>query len=209
MDLLSEISQALIVGKMDDVKSLVGKALEENMTPSQILNEGLLVGMDVVGQRFKSGEMYIPHVLLSARAMNAGMDILKPLLVETGVQSRGKFLIGTVKGDLHYIGKNLVNMMLQGKGFEVIDLGTDVSPEKFVQSIESDIKILGMSALLSSTRGFMKETIEALKSAGLKDQVKVMVGGGAVTQSFADEIGADAYAADAPTTAEIAVKLLA
>lgn len=208
MEILKNLSEALQRGDREGVRSLTQEALESKLSPSRILKEGLIAGMDVTGEKFRRGEIYIPEVLIIARAMHSGLDILKPALAERGAQPVGKFIIGTVRGDYHDIGKNLVIMMLQGKGFEVVDLGMDVPPERFVDAAQSsEVNIIGMSALLSTTRPSMKETIDALKDAGLRE-VKVMVGGGAVTQRFADEIGADAFGQDAATAAELAIALL-
>lgn len=209
MPIIAELVKALSEGTSNLVQHLTAKALQEGMDPELILKKGLFAGMDIVGEKFKNGEIFIPHVLIAARAMHAGMDILKPLLVKTGARPAGKFIIGTVQGDHHDIGKNLVSMMLQGKGFEVIDLGVDVQTDTFVQSVRnSDANILGMSALLSTTLPFMKETIDAIKTAGLRAKVKIMVGGGPVTQAFADEIGADGFAQDATEAAENALRLI-
>jgi 5-methyltetrahydrofolate--homocysteine methyltransferase len=209
MEILNSISEALQRGDREKVRSLTQEALESKIPPSQILEEGLIAGMDITGEKFKRGEIYIPEVLIIARAMHSGLDILKPALAERGAQPVGKFIIGTVKGDYHDIGKNLVIMMIQGKGFEVVDLGMDVPTERFVDAVQNEkVNIIGMSALLSTTRPSMEETIEALKNAGLRDRVKIMVGGGAVTERFADEIGADAFGQDAATAAELAISLL-
>jgi 5-methyltetrahydrofolate--homocysteine methyltransferase len=206
---LKAIAESLIKGQAPKVKELVQKALDEKVAPEKILQEGMLAGMDVVGKKFKANEFYIPEVLIAARAMHAGMDILKPLLGKKEVEGTGKVAIGTVKGDLHDIGKNLVGMMLEGAGFEVIDLGIDVSPDKFVETVkEKNPRIIGMSALLTTTMPSMKDTIDAIKSAGLKDKVKVMIGGAPITQNYADEIGADGYASDAASAVDSARKLL-
>jgi len=204
---LKEISDCLIKGQAHKVKELVQRALGENIPPEKILKEGLIAGMDYVGQKFKANEFYIPEVLIAARAMHAGMDILKPLLVKSGVKRTGKFAIGTVKGDLHDIGKNLVAMMMEGAGFEVIDLGIDVAPEKFVEVAKKEnVHIIGLSALLTTTMPVMKVVIDTLKKSGIN--VKVMVGGAPVTQSFADEINADGYAPDAASAVDKAKELL-
>jgi 5-methyltetrahydrofolate--homocysteine methyltransferase len=181
----------------------------KGIPPGEILDEGLIKGMDVVGEKFKNGEFFIPEVLLAARVMHAGMDILKPALVSSGVEPVGKVVLGTVKGDLHDIGKNLVAMMLEGAGFEVIDLGIDVPPEKFVEAVRNDgACIRAMSALLTTTMTAMKTTLEALQEAGIRDDVMAMIGGAPVTQDYADEIGADGYARDAASAIDKAKKLM-
>ena len=206
---LSALAENLINGKADAVRELTQKALSEGVAPGEILNGGLIKGMNVVGERFKNNEFYVPEVLIAARAMHAGMDILKPKLAESGVKPVGKILLGTVKGDLHDIGKNLVAMMLEGAGFEVVDLGIDVPPEKFVEAVkEQGGDIVAMSALLTTTMTQMKTTLEALEEAGVRDQVKTMIGGAPVTQNYADEIGADGYARDAASGADKAKELL-
>ncbi len=208
--LLEKIAERLIVGKIDEVKELSQQALDQGAAPREIIDNGLLAGMDVVGRRFKAGDMFIPEVLLCARCMHGAMDILKPLLSEADSVGAGIYLIGTVEGDLHDIGKNLVSMMLQGAGFEVIDLGTNVTPQKFVDAIkEHNPAILGLSALLTTTMPKMEETINAIKEAGVRDQVKIMAGGAPVTQAFVDEIGADAYGANAASATEKAKELIA
>jgi len=203
------IADALKAGNAPKVKELVQAALNEGVDPVEIVNNGLIIGMSEIGELFKRNEVYVPEVLIAARAMHAGMDILKPLLADKGNITIGKVVIGTVKGDLHDIGKNLVAMMLEGAGFEVIDLGVDVSPEKFVEAVNNTgAQIVGMSALLTTTMPSMKDTIEAIKAAGLRDKVKIMIGGAPVTQNFADEIGADGYAPDAASAADLAKKLI-
>ena len=211
MDALFEkIAERLIVGKIDEVKELSQQALDQGASPRDIIDKGLLAGMDVVGKRFKAGDMFIPEVLLCARCMHGSMDILKPLLSEADAAGVGIYLIGTVEGDLHDIGKNLVSMMLQGAGFEVIDLGTNITPQQFVDAVtEHKPTILGLSALLTTTMPKMEETINALKEAGLRDQVKIMAGGAPVTQAFVEEIGADAYGANAASATEKAKELMA
>ena len=190
--------QALSSGKMDEVKALTQKALDAGDPPEKVLKEGLIKAMDRIGVQFKNNEIYIPEVLIAARAMHAGLGVLKPILAKANVSAAGKVVIGTVKGDLHDIGKNLVGMMLEGAGFEVIDVGIDVPPEKFVQAAkDSQANVIGMSALLTTTMMQMKSTVEALQAAGLKGKVKIMVGGAPVTDEFAKQIGADGYAADA------------
>ena len=200
---LSVVSETLQRGDAEKVEELVKKALEENLTPKKILEDGLIKGMDIIGTKFKNNEVYVPEVLIAARAMHAGMDILKPKLIETGVKNIGKVAIGTVKGDLHDIGKNLVKMMLEGAGFEVIDLGIDVSPDKFVEAVkEHKPNIIGMSALLTTTMVNMVEVIKALEAAGLRDKVKIMIGGAPITQNYADQIGADGCSPDAASAVD-------
>ena len=205
---LKKLAEGVIGGKADEVKKLTEEVIAEGVAPKQILDEGLIAGMNVVGTKFKEGEFYVPEVLIAARAMHAGMDILKPKLVEAGVEPIAKFAIATVKGDLHDIGKNLVSMMLQGAGFEVNDLGVDASAEKFVQAAKEGAKFIGLSALLTTTMPSMKEVIEELKKAGVRDKVKVLIGGAPLTQEYADEIGADGYAPDAASGVDVAKGLL-
>jgi 5-methyltetrahydrofolate--homocysteine methyltransferase len=201
------IAEALIAGDAGKVKDLVKSAVDEGIGPQQVLDEGLISGMEVVGVRFKNCEIYVPEVLVSARAMSAGMDIIEPLLAKAGVKARGVFVVGTVKGDLHDIGKNLVAMMLKGAGWKVVDLGVDIDAEKFVQSaIDEDADVIGLSALLTTTMVNMKSVIELAKNKDCK--AKVVVGGAPLTQSYADEIGADGYAPDAATASEIVGKLI-
>ncbi len=204
---LNAIAEKLIAGKADDVKALVQAAIDDNTAPKAILEEGLIAGMNEVGRRFKANEFYVPEVLIAARAMHYGMEILEPKLQEAGVKKLAVAAIGTVKGDLHDIGKNLVAMMLRGAGFEVIDLGVDVSPEKFVESAKEGTQVLCLSALLTTTMPQMPKVVEALKEAGCTD-VKVIIGGAPVTQKYADEIGADGYAADAASAVDVAKDLL-
>ena len=207
---LEQIASNLYKGEDEAVAALVQQALDQGMTPAEILNGGLIAGMDEVGRDFKAGELFVPEVLIAARAMHAGMNVLRPLLAESDVPSAGKYVIGTVQGDLHDIGKNLVKMMLEGAGFETIDLGTDIKPDGFVAAVrEHQPQLLGMSALLTTTMPGMKATIEALEEAGLRDAVKVMVGGAPVTAAFAEQIGADAYAPDAATAVDVARTLVA
>ena len=206
---LNALAEAIINGKAPIAVEIVKEALAEGIAPSAILNDGLVAGMNVVGIKFKANEFYVPEVLISARAMQKSMDILKPELAKAGVESKGKFAIGTVKGDLHDIGKNLVAMMLEGAGFEVIDLGVDVKPEKYVEAAKNGADIIAMSALLTTTMPSMKETIDALVEAGVRDNVKVMVGGAPVTQNYSDEIGADGYSSDAASAVDKAKELLA
>jgi len=206
--LLAQISEAIQKGDQIQIKELVIKALEEGQAPATILNQGLIAGMDVVGAKFKSGEFFIPHMLIAARAMHVALDIIKPRLVAGGVKPVGKAVIGTVKNDHHDIGKNLVAIMLEGKGFEVVDLGIDVPAEKVVAAVGPDIGLVCLSALLSTTLPFMADTVTALHTAGLAEKIKVMVGGGPVTQAFADQVGADGYAPDAAGAADLALRLV-
>jgi corrinoid protein of di/trimethylamine methyltransferase len=206
MSILNEISENLQKGKSKIVKELVQKALDEGCRPAAILNEGLLHGMNIVGEQFKANEIYVPEVLVAARAMNMGMQILKPHLAEDGVQATGRVCIGTVQGDLHDIGKNLVKMMMEGKGLEVIDLGTDVSPETFVTTAkEQGCQVICCSALLTTTMGVMADVVKAAQEAGIRDQVKIMIGGAPVTDDYRKSIGADGYTVDAASAADMAV----
>ncbi|MBU0608996.1 MAG: corrinoid protein [Armatimonadetes bacterium] len=206
---LQGIAEAVIRGDRETVANLTQAAVDEGSSAEVIINEGLIAGMGVVGTKFKANEFYVPEVLIAARAMHAGMDIIKPLLAESGVQPRGTVAIGTVKGDLHDIGKNLVAMMLEGGGYEVLDLEVDVAPEKFVTAVKDQgAQVIALSALLTTTMPSMKDTIEALKEAGVRDQVKVMIGGAPVTQNYADEIGADGYAPDAASAVDKANELI-
>jgi 5-methyltetrahydrofolate--homocysteine methyltransferase len=208
-EILSQISTAVIDGNMEDMPEMTQQALEEGYSAKEILDNGLMPGMDHVGVEFKAGNMFVPEVLRSARSMQAAMNILKPLLAESGEKMIGKVILGTVKGDLHDIGKNLVAMMCEGAGFEVKDLGKDIAPEQFVQAVkEFEPDIVGMSALLTTTMRTMEHTIKALEEAGVRERVKVMVGGAPVTQSFATQIGADGYASNAAAAAEMAKKLV-
>ena len=206
MSILAEISENLQKGKAKIVKELVQKALDEGFAPEQILNGGLLHGMGIVGEKFKNNEVYVPEVLVAARAMSMGAQILKPVLAEAGVKATGKVCIGTVQGDLHDIGKNLVKMMLEGKGLEVVDLGTDVPAETFVQTaIEQNCQVICCSALLTTTMNVMADVVKAAEAAGVRDKVKIMVGGAPVNQEFCDLIGADCYTVDAASAADAAV----
>ena len=206
MSILNDISANLQKGKSKIVKALVQQALDEGCKPVDILNEGLLHGMNIVGEQFKRNEVYVPEVLVAARAMNMGMEILKPYLAEEGVQATGRVCIGTVQGDLHDIGKNLVKMMMEGKGLEVIDLGTDVAPETFVQAAkEQNCQVICCSALLTTTMGIMEDVVKAAEAAGIRDQVKILVGGAPVTEDYCAKIGADGYAIDAASAADMAV----
>lgn len=209
MELLQDIANAIINGKAPDTEKLVQQAIDSKIPVKDILNQGLISGMDVVGKKFKNNEFYVPEVLIAARAMKTGMKLLKPLLVESGVEPIAKLALGTVKGDLHDIGKNLVAMMMEGAGFEIIDLGVDVPPDKFIAAIkENNAQVVGMSALLTTTMLNMKNTIEALKNDGVRDSIKIVIGGAPVTQSYADEIGADGYAADAASAVSEVKRLL-
>lgn len=205
---LQAIADSLIKGQAPAVKELVKEAIDEGVSPAEILSKGLIAGMSVIGARFKKNEVYVPEVLIAARAMHAGMDELKPLLAKAGVEPKGVFAIGTVKGDLHDIGKNLVLMMIEGAGYKVIDLGVDVTPEKFVDAAKEGAQVLGLSALLTTTMPAMKTTIDAIEAAGVRDTVKIMVGGAPLTQAYADEIGADGYAADAASAVDTTNELI-
>ena len=207
---LNEISLQLQKGKAKAVKELVQKALDEGIEPTRILEEGLLNGMAVVGEQFKNNEIFVPEVLIAARAMNMGTALLKPHLAAEGVTAKGMVVIGTVKGDLHDIGKNLVKMMMEGRGLSVVDLGVDVSPESFVQAaIDNKANIICCSSLLTTTMHEMKNVVEEAKRRGIRDQVKIMVGGAPVTQSFCEAIGADCYTKDAASAAEAALHFCA
>jgi len=205
---LEGIKESLIKGDANKVKELVEAAVNEKTPVGDILNQGLIAGMNVVGVKFKNNEFYVPEVLIAARAMHAGMGIIEPILAESGIEPIGKIAVGTVKGDLHDIGKNLVIMMLKGGGFEVEDLGIDVPDEKFVEVAKKGVQLIGLSALLTTTMPAMKTAIEALKTAGLKDRVKVMIGGAPITQAYADEIGADGYSPDAASAVDKAKELI-
>ena len=206
-ELLESIKENLMKGKADDVKALCEEAIGKDIPVETILADGLIAGMAIIGAKFKNNEVYVPEVLIAARAMNAGMTILKPLLKAADVKAKGTICVGTVKGDLHDIGKNLVCMMLEGAGYEVIDLGVNVDPDKFVAAAkEKSPDIIAMSALLTTTMGSMKATIDALKADGVG--VKTMVGGAPLTDSFANEIGADGYAADAASAVDVADSLM-
>ena len=209
MAILDDIREALIEGDLGSVTAGVAEALTQGAEPARILNDALIAGMINVGELFEEGEYFVPEMLIAARAMQAGIAILKPKLIEQDIKPLGKVVVGTVKGDLHDIGKNLVAMMLQGVGFEVIDLGTDVTPEKFVEAVKTqNAQFIGMSALLTTTMPGMRAVIESLKQAGLRDQVSVMIGGAPVTQKYADDIGADIYAPDGPSAARKAKAIL-
>jgi 5-methyltetrahydrofolate--homocysteine methyltransferase len=208
-EILEQISTAVIEGDLDEIRDLTEDALDDGLNAEEILNKGLMPGMDYVGVEFRAGNMFVPEVLRSAKTMQTSMDILKPLLAESGVKMVGKVLLGTVKGDLHDIGKNLVGMMCEGAGFEVKDIGKDAAPESFVEAIkEFEPDVVGMSALLTTTMRAMESTIKVLEEAGLRDKVKIMIGGAPVTQAFSDQIGADGYASNAASAAELAKKLV-
>ncbi|MBO4354426.1 MAG: corrinoid protein [Clostridia bacterium] len=205
MDIISEISEKLQAGRAKEIKVLVPQALEEGVPAKDILEKGLLAGMDVVGRKFKNNEIFVPEVLIAARAMKAGTEILKPYLVSEDSKPVGKVVIGTVKGDLHDIGKNLVKMMLEGKGLEVIDLGVDVAPETFVETAKTEgAKIICCSALLTTTMGEMKNVVDLCVAEGVRDDVKIMIGGAPITDEFCKQIGADVYTSDAASCAEVA-----
>ena len=208
MSVLDEISEQLQKGKAKTVKELVQKAIDEKVAAKDILEKGLLKGMDVIGEKFKNNEVFVPEVLLAARAMNVGSELLKPLLAEAGVKASGKVVIGTVKGDLHDIGKNLVKMMMEGKGLEVFDLGANVDPSAYIDTAKKEgCQIIAMSALLTTTMSVMPEVVEAAKSAGIRDKVKFMIGGAPITQTYCEQIGADYYTDDAASAADLAVKI--
>ena len=208
-ELLGKMAESLIAGNIDEVVRLTKEALDGGAVPADILDQGLLAGMDVVGQRFKAEEMFIPEVLRCAKCMHGAMEILRPLLAETGAESIGTLIIGTVKGDLHDIGKNLVGMMFEGAGFNVVDIGIDKEPQVFVDAIkEHNAKLIGMSALLTTTMPKMRETINAIKEAGIRDQVKILVGGAPITAAFAEEIGADGYASNAASAVDRGKELM-
>jgi 5-methyltetrahydrofolate--homocysteine methyltransferase len=209
MSVLSEISNFVIEGNLANIQDLTRQALDEGLEAKEILDKGLMPGMDHVGVEFKAGNMFVPEVLRSARAMQAAMNILRPILAESGVELAGKVLLGTVKGDLHDIGKNLVSMMCEGAGFEVKDLGKDVEADTFVEEVKNfEPDVLGMSALLTTTMRAMEHTIKSLEEAGVRDQVKIIIGGAPVTQAFSDQIGADGYASNAASAADLAKKLI-
>jgi len=209
LSIVNEISEALLVGNAAKVKELTEKALGEGVSPKDIIQQGLIPGMGVVGVKFKNNEYYVPEVLIAARAMHAGLNIVKPMLADSGMEPVGRIAIGTVKGDLHDIGKNLVAMMLEGAGFDVNDLGIDVTADKFVEVVkDGSVDVIAMSALLTTTMPSMADTIKALEAAGLRDKVKIMIGGAPVTQNYADEIGADGYSADAASAVDTAKELM-
>jgi 5-methyltetrahydrofolate--homocysteine methyltransferase len=206
---LEDLSKSVISGSSAKVKQFTKALIEQGVAPLDIINQGLIAGMGVVGARFKNGEMFVPEVMVAAKSMSAGIDLVKPLISEQDMPSNGTVLIGTVKGDLHDIGKNLVGIMLSSGGFTVINVGIDISPAQFVKAYkEHKPGILGMSALLTTTMLHMKDTIELLKEEGVRDQVKVLIGGAPISQDFADEIGADGYAPDAASAVDVCTRLL-
>ena len=205
--ILNESSENLQKGKAKIVVELVQKALDEGVSANDILNDGLLAGMGIIGEKFKNDEVYVPEVLVAARAMNKGAVLLKPHLAAAGVEATGKVVIGTVQGDLHDIGKNLVKMMLEGKGLEVIDLGADVAPETFIQTaIDQNCKVVLLSALLTTTMGVMEDVVKKAEEMGVRDQLKIMIGGAPVSAEFCAKIGADIYTPDAASAADVAVE---
>lgn len=209
MNDFSKLADGVFRGDFSTVENLTKQFIDAGVNPMDIINKGLIEGMNIVAPKFKAGEMFVPEVMMAAKSMHTGLELVKPLIADADVPSKGTFLVGTVKGDLHDIGKNLLVMILQSAGFNVIDLGVDVPVEKFVEAVkEYNPQFLGLSALLTTTMPLMKETIDALKEAGLRDNVKVLVGGAPVTQSFADEIGADGYAIDAMVAKEMCENLL-
>ena len=210
MTIVEQIKENLMKGKAKDVKEQVEQAMKQGVPAVEILNNGLLAGMSVIGEKFKKNEVYVPEVLIAARAMKAGMEILKPALAAAKVQPRGVVVVGTVKGDLHDIGKNLVGMMLEGAGFKVVDAGINVEPAQFIELARSNkAQLIGVSALLTTTMTNMKLVVEQVKKSDLAGKLKVMVGGAPLTQAFCDEIGADGYAPDAASAADMAKKLVA
>ncbi len=209
MDILKEISEYLQQGNDKKVSELTGQAIKEKISPKEILDSGLIGGMNVIGEKYKAHEIFLPQVLLAARAMYAGMDLLKPLFVKEGMPNRGKVVIGSVQGDLHDIGKNLVGIMLKGAGFEVIDLGNDVPSERFVETARKEnADVIGMSALLTTTMPVMKKTVDLLREQGLGHSVKTIIGGAPVSEEFAQRIGADAYGYDSTNAVESVRKLV-
>jgi 5-methyltetrahydrofolate--homocysteine methyltransferase len=207
---LEKVREDVLLGDIEGVAAGCNALVASGMAPLDIINEGLIAGMSVVGKKFKAGDMFMPEVLMSAKAMGAGIEIVKPLIAEEDVPTSGKVVIGTVEGDLHDIGKNLVVIMLESSGYEVVNLGVDISPQKFVEAVrEHKPQVLGLSALLTTTMLAMKDTIDELKEAGVREDLKVIIGGAPVTADFAEEIGADGYAPDGPSAVELADKLLA
>lgn len=203
MDILNDISQALQQGEDEKVADFTVRAIEQKLSPQVILDDGLIAGMNVVGEKFRNHEIFLPDVLMAAKAMYAGLDHLKPLLLQENIPSRGKVVIGSVQGDLHDIGKNLVGIMLKGAGFDVIDLGNDVPPEKFIEAArQENANVIGLSALLTTTMPVMKQVVDLVKKENLSGKVKVIVGGAPVSRNFADEIGADEYGFDAANAVE-------
>lgn len=208
MSILDEMSTLLQQGRAPKVQELVSQAIEEGISPKEILEKGLLSGMSIIGEKFKKNEVFVPEVLIAARAMNMGVEVLKPHLISAGVETKGTAVLGTVKGDLHDIGKNLVKMMFESKGLNVVDLGVDVAPETFVEKAkENDADIICCSALLTTTMAEMKNVVDKASEAGIRNNVKIMIGGAPVTQRFCDSIGADFYTPDAATAADVALKI--
>lgn len=208
MSILEEMSTLLQQGRAPKVKELVAQALDQGISPTDILENGLLAGMNVIGEKFKNNEVFVPQVLIAARAMNMGVEVLKPHLVSEGVEKKGVAILGTVKGDMHDIGKNIVKLMLEGKGIEVIDIGVDVDPQLFIDKAkEHNANVICCSSLLTTTMGEMKNVVEKAIEAGIRDDVKIMVGGAPVTQDFSDSIGADCYTEDAASAADEALKI--
>lgn len=209
MDKMKQISEAIVQLKWDEIAAVTNEAVEAGIPALEIINQGLVPGMTVVGIKFRDGEMFLPEILLSAKTMKTAMEILLPILSQQDARSMGQVAIGTVAGDIHDLGKNIVISMLQGNGFEVVDLGTDTPPERFVEVVrDNDLQILGLSALLTSTMPMMEETIRALEKAGLRQKTKVIIGGAPVTQAYAEQIGADGYGADAVAAVELASALI-
>lgn len=207
MSTLTEIGELLQKGRAKECAAAVQQALDEGLTAKEVLNDGLMPGMNIIGKRFKNNEIYVPEVLIAARAMNAGITVIRPLLVDEGVEAAGTVVLGTVKGDLHDIGKNLVKMMMEGKGLKVIDLGTDVAPEAFIQAVqENNAQVIALSALLTTTMTQMKDVVEHAANSGIRETVKIMIGGAPVTDNYCRSIGADGYAPDATSAAEKALE---
>lgn len=207
-DIIQEIYQVVLSGEIDTVPGAVQRALDADISPNEILDSGLIAAMKEVGRLFEEGEFFVPEMLISAHAMQGGLNLLKPYLVDSGVQPKGKVIMGTVKGDLHDIGKNLVSMMLEGAGYEVEDLGTDVAAEVFVEKIKEGADIVGFSALLTTTMPSIETSLQVIEEAGLRDSIKIMIGGAPVTQEYADEIGVDGFAVDASRAVTLANSLL-
>lgn len=209
MEMLKEIAEKVEAGRQNDVKALVESCIEKGVAVSDILNQGLVAGMNSIGVKFRENEVFVPEVLVAARAMKAGLEIIKPILLREKVQSKGTVVMGTVLGDLHDIGKNIVCYMLQGAGYDVVDIGIDAPADKFISAArESGARVIGLSSLLTTTMVYMKDVMDALREAGLGDKVKVMVGGAPVTQAFADDIGAHGYAPDAASAVDVVKRLL-
>lgn len=209
MEMLKEIAEKVEAGRQNDVKALVESCIEKGVSVSDILNQGLVAGMNSIGVKFRENEVFVPEVLVAARAMKAGLEIIKPILLREKVQSKGTVVMGTVLGDLHDIGKNIVCYMLQGAGYDVVDIGIDAPADKFISAArESGARVIGLSSLLTTTMVYMKDVMDALREAGLGDKVKVMVGGAPVTQAFADDIGAHGYAPDAASAVDVVKRLL-